>query len=257
MEQFLSQESSARSPGNALYGIQLRPVCFLKNLPLPDSAILRDRPNSFLDLRSLVLSLTLSTIALTPSVTMAQAQNASDLTQVTLEDLMNIKVTSVSRKEQKLSKVAAAIYVITQDDIRRSGAKNIPDLLRMVPGLDVAQIDANSWAISSRGFNDGFADKLLGVVDGRTAYDPLFSGVFWDQQSAPLEDIERIEVIRGPGATVWGANAVNGVVNIITRQASDTQGGLVSVGSGSVDQFRNTLRYGGKQGKLSYRIYTG
>jgi len=257
MEQSLSRKRSARSPGNTLYGIHLRSGRFLKDLPRRNSAILRDRPNSFLDLRSVVLSLTLCTVALTPSVTMAQAQNDSDLTQVSLEDLMNIKVTSVSRKEQKLSKVAAAIYVITQDDIRRSGAKNIPDLLRMVPGLDVAQIDANSWAISSRGFNDGFADKLLVLVDGRSAYDPLFSGVYWDQQSVPLEDIERIEVIRGPGATVWGANAVNGVVNIITKSSKVTQGGLLVAAAGSKEA-HGLIQYGGKIGrKGTYRVFTG
>src|SRR6202162_2984718 len=255
MEQFLSQESSARSSGNALYGIQLRPFRFLNDLPGPDLVILRDRPNSFLDLRSLVLILTLSTVALTPSVTMAQAQSTSDLTQVSLEDLMNIKVTSVSRKEQKLSKVAAAIYVITKDDIRRSGAKNIPDLLRMVPGFDVAQIAANSWAISSRGFNDRFADKLLVLIDGRSAYDPRFSGVYWDQQSVPLEDIERIEVIRGPGATVWGANAVNGVVNIITESSKATQGGLLTAAVGSKEA-HGLIQYGGKIGrKGTYRVF--
>src|SRR5579863_1120563 len=133
-----------------------------------------------------------------------------DLTQFSLEDLMNVQVISVSKKEQKLAKTGAAIFVITQEDIRRSGATNIPDLLRMVPGVDVAQVDANSWAISSRGFNDQIADKLLVLIDGRSVYDPSFSGVYWDQQNVPLEDIERIEVIRGPGATVWGANAVNG-----------------------------------------------
>jgi iron complex outermembrane receptor protein len=168
---------------------------------------------------------------------------------------MNIQVTSVSRKEQKLSNVAAAIYVITQEDIRRSGATTIPDLLRMVPGLDVAQIDANAWAISSRGFNDQIADKLLVLIDGRSVYDPTFSGIFWDQQNVPLEDIDRIEVIRGPGATVWGANAVNGVINIITKSSKVTQGGLVAAGAGS-SEAHGLVQYGGKIGrKGTYRIF--
>src|SRR5580704_7928551 len=145
-----------------------------------------------------------------------------DLTDRSLEDLMNIEVTSVSKKEQKLSQTPAAVFVITQEDIRHSGATNIPDLLRMVPGLDVAQINANTWAISARGFNLQFANKLLVMVDGRAVYTPLFGGVNWDTVDVPLEDIERIEVIRGPGGTVWGANAVNGVINIITIKATAT-----------------------------------
>ena len=129
----------------------------------------------------------------------AQAQAPRDLSQASLEDLMNIQVTSVSKKEQKLSKAGAAVFVITEEDIRRSGATNIPDLLRMVPGVDVAQIDASTWAISIRGFNDRYANKVLILMDGRTVYSPDFSGVLWDQQDVPLEDIDRIEVIRGPG----------------------------------------------------------
>ncbi|MGC1617938.1 MAG: TonB-dependent receptor plug domain-containing protein, partial [Candidatus Acidiferrum sp.] len=179
-----------------------------------------------------------------------------DLTKVNIEDLMNMEVTSVSKKEQKLSQVAAAIFVITQEDIRSSGALNIPDLLRMVPGLDVAQINANTWAISSRGFNLQFANKLLVLIDGRAVYTPLFGGVNWDTQDVPLEDIERIEVIRGPGGTVWGANAVDGVINIITKKAADTQGGLVSGGGGTLAQEFGTLQYGGQiKDRTSYRIF--
>jgi len=179
-----------------------------------------------------------------------------DLTELSLEDLMNTKVTSVSKKEQSLSKVAAAIFVITQEDIRRSGATNIPDLLRIVPGLDVAQINANSWAISARGFNHQFSDKLLVLVDGRTVYTPLFAGVYWDTQDVPLEDIERIEVIRGPGATVWGANAVNGVISIITKSAADTHGGLLVAGGGTQDLALGLAQYGGKiGGDASYRVF--
>ena len=148
---------------------------------------------------------------------------------------MNIEVTSVSKKEQKMWKTASAVFVITADDIARSGATNIPDLLRMVPGVEVAQIDSNKWAISIRGFNTEFSNKLLVLVDGRTVYSPMFSGVFWDAQDVLLEDIERIEVIRGPGATVWGANAVNGAINIITWKARDTQGGLLVARTGTYE----------------------
>lgn len=198
-------------------------------------------------------------VVLFSTAAFAQTQNTpslSDLSKASLEQLMDIEVTSVSRKEQKISRVAAAVYVITQEDIRRSGATNIPDLLRMVPGLDVAQINANTWAISARGFNGQFANKMLVLIDGRTVYDPANSGVYWDVQDAVLEDIERIEVIGGPGATVWGTNAVNGVINIITKDSKETQGGLLSGGGGNVDRGFGTLRWGGKIGKHgSYRVF--
>lgn len=191
------------------------------------------------------------------ALTGAALAQQPDLTQLSLEDLMDTKVTSVSKKEQSLSKAAAAIFVITQEDIRRSGATNIPGLLRMVPGLDVAQINANSWAVSARGFNHQFSDKLLVLIDGRSVYTPLFGGVYWDTQDVPLEDIERIEVIRGPGATVWGANAVNGVINIITKTAAETQGGLLVAGGGTEERALGTAQYGGKLGRaVSYRIFT-
>jgi iron complex outermembrane receptor protein len=175
-----------------------------------------------------------------------------DLTMTSIEDLMNMEVTSVSKRQQKLSRVAAAIFVITQEDIRRSGATNIPDLLRMVPGLDVAQVNSSTWAISSRGFNDEAANKLLVLIDGRTVYTPLFSGVYWDVQQLPLEIIDRIEVIRGPGAAVWGANAVNGVINITTKKASSTQGGLISGAGGTYDQGFGTAQFGGRLGSDTY-----
>jgi iron complex outermembrane receptor protein len=181
----------------------------------------------------------------------------ADLSGKSIEDLMNIEVTSASKKAQKLSQVAAAIFVITQEDIRRSGATNIPDLLRMVPGLDVAQMNANTWAISARGFNLQFADKLLVLIDGRAVYTPLFGGVYWDAQDVPPEDIDRIEVIRGPGGTVWGANAVNGVINIITKNSADTLGGLATAGGGSQEQGFGTVQYGGKIGDATtYRVFT-
>jgi iron complex outermembrane receptor protein len=178
------------------------------------------------------------------------------LANATLEDLMKIDVTSVSKKEQSLSKTAAAVFVINREDIRRSGATNIPDLLRMAPGVEVAQLNANEWGISIRGFNSVFSNKVLVLIDGRTVYTDVFSGVYWDQIDVPLEDIERIEVIRGPGGTVWGANAVNGVINIITSSAADTKGGLAVVGSGPRQTAAGLLQYGGDAGSRgAYRLF--
>src|SRR5438067_10885604 len=168
---------------------------------------------------------------------------------------MNVRVTSVSKREQKLGDAPAAVFVITQDDIRRSGARNIPEALRMVPGLEVARIDENKWAIGARGFNGRFANKLLVLIDGRSVYTPLFSGVYWDIQDVPLEDIDRIEVIRGPGATLWGANAVNGVINIVTRSARDTRGAYVRAGGGREDPGIVEARYGGSTGSTAFRAY--
>ncbi|MEP7304319.1 MAG: TonB-dependent receptor [Acidobacteriota bacterium] len=176
-----------------------------------------------------------------------------DLSQLSIEDLMNIEVTSASRKEQRASDVAAAVFVITHDDIRRSGMSTIPDLLRLAPGVDVAQINANKWAVSVRGFNGLYANKLLVLVDGRSTYSRIFSGVFWDAEDLMFDDVDRIEVIRGPGAALWGANAVNGVVNIVTKSASDTQGGLARVDAGRVGE-QGAVRYGGTIGATSYRL---
>ncbi|MGH9201592.1 MAG: TonB-dependent receptor plug domain-containing protein, partial [Vicinamibacterales bacterium] len=157
---------------------------------------------------------------------------------------------------QTVAESAAAIFVITQEDIRRSGVTSIPEALRMVPGVEVARIDANKWAISARGFNGRFANKLLVMIDGRSVYTPLFSGVLWDAQDTVLEDIDRIEVVRGPGASLWGANAVNGVINIVTKRARDTQGTLLVAGVGTEEQGFTTLRYGGKfDDDTYYRAY--
>jgi len=186
----------------------------------------------------------------------AGASQAADLTKRSLEDLMNIEVTSVSKKGQKTSEAAAAVFVISREDIAHSGALNIPDLLRMVPGLDVAQIDTANWAISARGFNGQFSNKLLVLVDGRTVYTDTFAGVFWDSQNVPLNSIERIEVVRGPGAAVWGANAVNGVINIITLSAADTQGATVAASAGNGSIGPETLSYGGTVRNFgAYRVY--
>lgn len=188
----------------------------------------------------------------------AWGQNGSpDLTKQSLEDLMNIEVTSVSRKQEKLSQTPSAVFVIRSEDISRSGATNIPDLLRMVPGVHVAQINANKWAIGVRGFANVYATKLLVMVDGRSVYTDTFGGVLWDELDVPLENIERIEVIRGPGAAVWGANAVNGIINIITKTAANTQGAMVVAGGGNVAQEFTTAEFGGKLGKdTDYRIFS-
>ena len=153
----------------------------------------------------------------TPLSAGPNAIDAQDLTEISLEELGRIRITSVSRKPQQLTKAAAAVFVITADDIRRSGAASIPEALRMAPGVEVARIDSNQWAVGVRGFNGRYANKLLVLIDGRTVYNPFFSGVYWDMHDVPMEQIERIEVIRGPGATMWGVNAVNGVINVITK----------------------------------------
>jgi len=173
-------------------------------------------------------------------------ENPKDLRKLSLESLMDIPIFSVSKREESSFEAAAAVYVVSSEDIRRSGAQNIPEALRMVPGLEVASIDANKWAITSRGFQERFSNKLLVLIDGRSVYTPLFSGVYWDVQDTLLEDIDRIEVIRGPGGTLWGANAANGVINIITKRASETQGAYVEAGGGSVEKGFGGLRYGGE-----------
>ena len=179
---------------------------------------------------------------------------AASLVDLSLEQLSNIVVSSVSRRDEPLSQAASSIYVITADDIRRSGAASIPEALRAAPNLAIAQVDANQYAISARGFNTTSANRMLVLIDGRTVYTPLFSGTFWDAQDVMLEDVERIEVISGPGATLWGANAVNGVINVITRSAAATQRGLLSAGAGSA-QGGAAMRYGGEAGGGHYRVY--
>ncbi len=181
-----------------------------------------------------------------------------DVLELSLPELMNVHVTSVTKKKQELSHAPAAIFVLTGEDIRRSGVSSIPEALRMVPGISVAQMDNNTWKITSRGISgrQPFANKLLVLMDGRTLYTSLFSGVHWDSQDTALNDIDRIEVIRGPGASVWGANAVNGVINIITKSADETQGTHASVTTGTEDKALVSLRYGGKLGdETSYRVY--
>jgi len=180
----------------------------------------------------------------------------ADLFDMSIEELMEVEVTTVSKKEDTLFRSPAAITVLTSEDIRRSGHQSIPEVLRMVPGVHVAKIDSNKWAITARGFNSMYAGKLLVLIDGRLVYTPLYSGVYWDVQDLMLEDVERIEVVKGPGGTLWGANAVNGVINIITKKAKDTQGTLVTGVMGTEEKGASSLRHGGKLGENAYyRVY--
>jgi outer membrane receptor protein involved in Fe transport len=178
------------------------------------------------------------------------------LKNMSLEQLMAIEVSSVSRRPERLSETASAIQVITRDDIRRSGATRLPEALRLATNLEVAQLDASQWAISARGFNSPLANKLLVLIDGRTVYSPLFAGVFWDAQDVLLEDVEQIEVVSGPGAALWGANAVNGVINISTQPAKDTRGLLAVAGGGTELHGLGAVRYGGAIGSKAHaRVY--
>jgi iron complex outermembrane recepter protein len=188
---------------------------------------------------------------------LAAAEPAVELLKrLSLEELLDVEVRSVSRSDEIASRAPAAIYVITQDEIRRSGARTLPEALRLSPNLQVAQTGARTWAISARGFNASFANKLLVLIDGRSVYSPLFSGVFWDVQDVFLEDVERIEVISGPGATLWGANAVNGIINVVTRSSRETQGLSTFLAAGNEERVHAGVRHGGTLGVDShYRTY--
>ena len=190
-------------------------------------------------------------------ISFGQANDASSaLKRMSLEELMALEVTSVSRQPEPYRQAPAAIHVITREDIYRSGASSIPEALRLADNLIVTQKHSSAWAISARGFNTDLANKLLVLIDGRTVYTPLFSGVFWDRQDYLLEDIERIEVISGPGGTLWGANAVNGVINIITRNAKDSQGLYAEAGGGTQWQDFVGVRYGGTiASNVFFRVY--
>jgi len=183
-------------------------------------------------------------------------QQENPLKQLTLEQLGNVEVTSVSKEPEHVWKTPAAIFVITQDDIRRSGATSIPEALRMAPGVEVARIDGSKWSIGIRGFGSRLARSVLVLIDGRTVYTTLFAGTYWEVQDTVMDDIDRIEVIRGPGGTIWGPNAVDGVINIITKNSKDTQGLLVSAGGGNIEQGFFNVRSGGGNGQnLTYRAY--
>src|ERR1043165_2134524 len=199
-----------------------------------------------------LLALTSLAFAATP----AEAQEAVDPYSLSPEQLFGATVISASRTPEEVWEAPTAIYVISGVDIERAGVTTIPDALRLEPGVGVGQINTSGWAVSVRGFNSALANKLLVLIDGRESYDQLFSGVYWDVQDVALEDIERIEVVRGPGASLWGANAVNGVINIITKRAADTQGALVSVIAGNIEHGSVTARLGGAlSDSAHWRIY--
>ena len=168
---------------------------------------------------------------------------------------MNESITSAAKREQRMADATAAVYVLTAEEILRAGHTSIAEALRMVPGLSVARLDSHTWIVTSRGFAAQYAGKLLVLIDGRTVYSPVFSGVFWNWQDLMLEDLDRIEVIRGPGASLWGSNAVNGVINVVSKSASATQGTLVTIGGGAEEQLYGSGRYGGRVGTGHYRVY--
>jgi iron complex outermembrane receptor protein len=206
--------------------------------------------------RKTTIPLLMSSVFLLIPVAPARAQSSTlDLKRLSIQELLDIPVTTVSRLPEETMNVPAAVFVITHDDIVRSGARSIPEALRLAPGLQVARINAGTWSIGMRGFADRLARSMLVLIDGRAVYSPLFAGTYWEVQDTLLSDIDRIEVIRGPGGTLWGANAVNGIINIITRAAGDTQGWLAGVGGGSEARAMAGLRYGGRSGALDYRAY--
>ena len=183
------------------------------------------------------------------------AQSASQIPS--LQELLDTKISSVSKKETRLLDTPAAIYVVTREEIHSSGARNVPDALRLVPGMDVAQINASMFDVGIRGFDERFSNKMLVMIDGRSLYSPIFGGVYWDSIDLVMDDIDRIEVIRGPGGSLWGTNAVNGTVNIITRSSQGTQGRLLYEQSASDTPVSIVARYGGRVGKIgTYRIFS-
>jgi len=220
-----------------------------------------DSVEAFARLLGTALSIALVSIFLSTFATPAASADSVDADQenpakqLSLEQLGNVEVTTASRAPERARKTSAAIFVITQDDIQRSGAKSIPEVLRLVPGVEVARIDSNKWSIGIRGFGSRLSRDVLVLIDGRTVYSTLLAGTYWEVQNLMLEDIDRIEVIRGPGATIWGPNALNGVINIITKSSKDTRGELVSVGGGNVNEGFIDARYGAGNDKLSYRVY--
>ncbi|HEY2016188.1 MAG TPA: TonB-dependent receptor plug domain-containing protein, partial [Bryobacteraceae bacterium] len=201
----------------------------------------------------------IATVAISLSaIVLAQRVGAptDDLDKLSADELFSLQVTSVGRKAQRLSKAPAAVFVLTAEDIRRSGATSIPEALQWVPGLTVLRLDGRSWAISARGSNRLYSNRMLVMIDGRSLYTPLFSGVIWDAIDVPLEDVEQIEIVRGPGAVMWGPNAMNGVVNIITKRAQTTAGALVSASTGNELRGAAEARWGAAPNdKLAYRFW--
>ena len=196
------------------------------------------------------------TVLLSAAGSAAAENRSADLTLLSLEQLMNVEVTMVSKREQTLFLSPWAVFVLTHNDLKRSGATSIPEALRLVPGMEVGRIDASKWAVSARSFNAQFANKLLVLIDGRSVYTPFFSGVLWDTQDIPLDEVDRIEVVRGPGAALWGANAVTGIINIKTRHAAKTRGHAVTMGGGTEELGFGSVRHGGRWGgSIAYRGY--
>jgi iron complex outermembrane recepter protein len=208
---------------------------------------------------AMLTAVAVALLTILPTEALAQVRDATpktDLTELTPEQLANLEVTSVSKKPEKRWATAAAIYVITREDIRHAGATSLVDALRLAPGLQIARINSSQWAVGIRGFASRLSRSMLVLIDGRSVYTPLFAGTYWEVQDVLLEDVERIEVIRGPGGTLWGANAVTGVINIITRASRDTQGTFATAGGGTLENGFAGVRYGGASGdRLSYRVY--
>ncbi|MGC1686450.1 MAG: TonB-dependent receptor plug domain-containing protein, partial [Candidatus Acidiferrales bacterium] len=216
---------------------------------------MRSNPTTSLPFKIILLFIALGVVT---STARPQENPAPEdqLKQLSLEQLANLEVTSVAKAPEQVWKTAAAIFVITQEDIRRSGATSIPEALRLAPGVEVARIDGNKWSIGIRGFGSRLSRSVLVIIDGRNVYSTLLTGTYWEVQDTVMEDIDRIEVIRGPGGTVWGPNAVQGVINIITKSSKDTQGVLAVAGGGDEEQGFASVRYGGNNGNgLSYRVY--
>ena len=188
----------------------------------------------------------LAAFALAPPPTAAvpiEPPSAAELKQLPIEELLDVEVTSAAKRPQALLETATAMSVVTGEEIRRSGARSLPEALRLAPGVHVARFDSRTWAISARGFNSTTANKMLVLIDGRTVYSPVFAGVFWETQDVVIPDVERIEVTRGPGGAVWGANAVNGVINVITKRATETKGTIVNVSAGEYGLVRSAISY--------------
>jgi iron complex outermembrane receptor protein len=199
-----------------------------------------------------------SSLAGLPRLVTAQAIDSAgqDLSTLDIDELARVRVTSVTRRPEAVAQASAAVAVISREDIRRSGVADLPEALRLLPGLGAGRVGTRDWALSARGFNQQSANKLLVLIDGRVVYSPIFAGVFWDVQRVPLEDIDRIELIRGPGAALWGANAVNGVINVVTRSAAERRGGMATLLLGTNDQAQGSLLYGaglGSEGAV--RVY--
>ncbi|HWE52033.1 MAG TPA: TonB-dependent receptor [Bryobacteraceae bacterium] len=194
-------------------------------------------------------------LAAQPRASAADQRVLPDFGELSLDELANVKITSFTNKQQNLSQVAGAVYVISREQIVRSGLTSVPELLRLAPGVDVAQVNGNQWSVSARGTVGVYSNKLLVLIDGRSIYSPIFSGVYWELGMPILDNIDRIEVVRGPGATIWGANAVLGVINIITRTSRDTRGTTITAGGGSSDRGFGSASFSGGAGAMSYRVY--